>query len=137
MKISAEVVQKADLSGLMKSIDANTRKAIARATSGFTTSLKKRTQGGTGLKGGFKSYSSEYKKYKISKGKDPFKVNLRDTGSMMLSLTSRISGNAGYVYFNGGENNKKAYFNNQIRPFFGVTKKEQKEIDEIFTRYLK
>lgn len=137
MKISAEVVQKADLSGLMKSIDANTRKAIARATSEFTTSLKKRTQDGTGLKGRFKRYSAEYRKYKISKEKDPFKVNLRDTNSMMLSLTSRISGNAGYVYFNGGENNKKAYFNNQIRPFFGVTKKEQKEIDEIFTRYLK
>lgn len=137
MRISAEVVQKADLSGLIKSIDAKTKKAIARAVSGFTKSLKERTQNGTGLKGGFKSYSAEYKKYKISKQKDPFKVNLRDSGSMMLSLTSRISGNAGYVYFNGGENNKKAYFNNQTRPFFGVVKKEQKEIDEIFTRYLK
>lgn len=137
MRINVSIGGTTKVSTLQKQVSTKMRKALAVAGTQALTMIKRRTNKGQGLDGKFKPYSKEYQKYKVGKGKSPNVVNLRDTATMMTSMTSRIQGDTALIYFATSESNKKAYFNNKLRPFFDLTREEQKKIGNIFTRYLK
>lgn len=137
MKLNVSIGGSINVSATQKQVSSKMRKALSVAGTQALTMIKRRTNKGQGLDGKFKPYSKEYQKYKVSKGKSPNVANLRDTASMMTSMTSRIQGNTALIYFATSESNKKAYFNNKIRPFFDLTKEERQDINNIFTRYLK
>lgn len=137
MKLNVSIGGSLRVTTLQKQVSDKMRKALAVAGTQALTMIKRRTNKGQGLDGKFKPYSKEYKKYKAEKGKSTNVVNLRDTATMMTSMISRIQGDTALIYFATSESNKKAYFNNKLRPFFDLTKEEQKKIGNTFSRYLK
>ena len=137
MRINVSIGGTTKVSTLQKQVSAKMRKALAVAGTQALTMIKRRTDKGQGLDGKFKPYSKEYQKYKIKKRKSPNVVTLKDTASMMLNMTGRVQGNTALIYFDTSESNRKAYFNNKLRPFFDLTREEQKKIGNTFTRYLK
>jgi phage gpG-like protein len=137
MRLGVSIGGSLSVSSVQKQISDKMRKALAVAGTKALTMIKRRTNKGNGLNGKFKPYSKSYQAYKVKKGKNPFVVNLRDGGDMMKSMTARIQGDTALIYFTTSESNKKAYFNDKIRPFFDLTNDEKKKVNNIFTRYLK
>ena len=137
MRLSVSVGGTLTVSKIQKQVSDKMRKALAVAGTKALSMIKRRTNKGDGLNGKFKPYSKGYQAYKVDKGKNPFTVNLRDGGDMMKNMTARIQGDTALIYFTTAESNKKAYFNDKIRPFFDLNEEEQKTISNIFTRYLK
>lgn len=137
MRLSVSVGGTLTVSKIQKQVSDKMRKALAVAGTKALSMIKRRTNKGDGLNGRFKPYSKGYQAYKVDKGKNPFLVNLRDGGDMMKHMTARIQGDTALIYFTTAESNKKAYFNDKLRPFFDLNAEEQKTISNIFTRYLK
>lgn len=124
------------LSKLLKAQAAGIDKAILNTALRGTSIIKKRTQKGIGYVGGqFEKYSDSRAKARQERGLKTSVVDLMDTGKMLGSMQVRKSGRtSAQIYFVGAESNKKAYFNNRIRPFFGFN---QSEANTLFDHFMK
>jgi hypothetical protein len=99
--------------------------------------IEQRTSKGVGFKGGkFKPYNSVYAAFRTSKGRSTT-PDLRFTGQMMGSMTVRANSKQAEIYFSRAAESKKAAMNNKSRPFFGFSRKEEKQLGKTFFRYLK
>lgn len=94
--------------------------------------IMKRTQSGldANLKP-FKPYSKQYAKYKSEKYGST--VNLTETQKMLNGITYKKIPNGIRMYFNSGEQTKKAYYNQvTLKRFFFYVDRKQKDMIKKF-----
>ena len=118
---------------LPKKID----RALTIVASEGARNIVDRGNKGRGYKGTFAPYSPAYAKFRQKKGRQANPVDLNFTGQMWGSLTSglKTSGTAS-IFFADALGNKKAYFNNKKRPFFGFNSKDRKAFIKFFEKQI-
>lgn len=83
----------------------------------------------------FKPYSIGYKRAKV---KESGVVDLKDSGQMFSSLTSKITPSKGSLFFRQKSANDKAFYHDTgigkmpKREFFSISNKEQDKIEKLF-----
>lgn len=99
------------------------------------TNIKKRTMKGVDFKEHkFKEYSPKYKFIREGKGLPANIVDLFFTGSMMSSMTFEAKTDEVRIFFmptrdkKGSANPEKAFYLDQKRKFFEISKKDEDEI---------
>lgn len=134
MRIFARITNKPDLKGLQKQVSSETKRALARAGLLARQIILKRVQAGKEVNGNpFARYSDNYREFRQEKGL-PTRPDLNVTGTMLGALQVTKTYNKGYVdlYFLGQEQNKKALWNDKIRPFFDLSGQEKARINQLF-----
>lgn len=90
----------------------------------------------------FPPYSPRYAARRRKAGHPVQNVNLFFTGSMFSSLTYHAESSQVTSFFMptvdkyGGRNPQKAFFNDQLRPFFGLTDDDVTEIEKMVAKGL-
>lgn len=103
-------------------------RALRLLASEIIVGITRRTQSGRDVGNkGFKKYSPGYAKSKAKQfgGSRP---NLTRTGNMLNSQNSKDIRGGVRLFFVGGEENRKALFNQKSRKFFGIDSAQQKRI---------
>ena len=122
-----------DLTKITKQAQRDISRGITKAI-GKTGSLGKqiildRTKLGKGINSDFKAYTPEYMAVLEEEGKPSDTVDLYNTGQMLRSMqTKQLNSRTAQIYFDNPEAAKKAAFNNETRPFFGFSAKEEKQL---------
>ena len=113
-------------------------KALDAAALSAIEMIDNRTTKGFDVNGNrFKRYSKKYADYRVEKGRNPYPVDLQFTGRMLNSMRSKkVNYFSRLVFFRGSENNKKAAMNNESREFFGLNRKEQSRVADIYFKRL-
>jgi hypothetical protein len=89
----------------------------------------------------FQAYSKGYEAYRRREGL-PTEPDLFDTGSMLSSLTYEATSEYARVYFlpsedkEGTSNPAKAYYNQELRQFFGISAEDAVEINTLIDDFL-
>lgn len=106
------------------------------------TRIKTRTVEGKDVDGTpFKPYSPRYAMFRQEYGHPINKVNLTFTGSMLSSMTFNPDADRVQLYFlnttdeRGGRNPEKAFFLNEERRFFALSREDIEDIVDIVERY--
>lgn len=122
--------QATELTGSMK-------KALSITAQHGVNVIEDRTEDSKGYKGGkFKRYTKKYAKFRSSKGRGK-KPDLNFSGKMLGSMTTKAKKTEAKIFFTRAAEAKKAGMNNKTRPFFGFSRKEEKQLGKVFFRYLK
>jgi len=122
-----------DLTKITKQAQRDISRGITRAI-GRTGTLGKsiildRTKVGKGINSDFNEYTPEYMAILSEEGKPDSPVDLFNTGQMLRSMqTKQLNSRTAQIYFDNPEAAKKAAFNNETRPFFGFSAKEEKRL---------
>lgn len=150
---STAVIDTSDVDRLFNRLRRQFPKDVANALSataqkGITTILD-RTERGVGYKGAFSRYTPEYARRKAegwpqAQGRRAFSgdpsgaVNLMVTGNMLGSMTAKLDKQklTAEIRFTRAGEAKKAFFNNQKRPFFGFNQKEKMILRKFFYKRL-
>jgi hypothetical protein len=120
-----------------KELSASIKRALSITAQSGINIIEARTRKGVGFKGGkFKGYTPIYAAFRASKGRGN-NPDLQFTGLMLSSMTSRASSKQAEIFFTRPTESKKAAMNNKSRPFFGFSRKEEKQLGEVFFRALK
>jgi|TARA_B110000259_G_scaffold111830_1_gene127733 hypothetical protein len=120
-----------------KELSASIKRALSITAQSGINIIEARTSKGVGFKGGkFKDYTPIYAAFRASKGRGN-NPDLQFTGQMLSSMTSRASSKQAEIFFTRATESKKAAMNNKSRPFFGFSRKEEKQLGEVFFRALK
>jgi phage gpG-like protein len=136
IKTNAKKVQAA-LKKKGKDIDKSMKRALSITAQQGINIIEDRTQDGVGYKGGaFKGYSEKYAKFRRAKGRGK-NVDLQFSGRMLGSMTSKADRKKATIFCTRAEEAKKAAMNDKTRPFFGFNRKEEKQLANIFFRYIK
>ena len=128
-------VVKGSLDQIKRKIPAATSKGIAQAGLFIALAIKERTRKGISVQGSsFKPYSQAYAK-KRAKRNATLTPNLFFTGQMLGNMSfKKLSQTKGQVFFPHRQQNIKAFFNDQTRPFFDVNDKEEERAIKIFSK---
>jgi hypothetical protein len=118
---------------LPKQID----KALGIVASEGARNIQDRGLRGKGYKGSFEQYSPAYAKFRQKKGRNVYPVDLNFTGKMWAGLSSRNGSGFAEIYFSNADANRKAYFNNKKRPFFGFNSSDKKKLMRFFEKQIK
>lgn len=94
-----------------------------------------RTQRGIGIMGTFSPYSVGYALFRQKKGRG-INVDLNFTGSMLGSMVADKNRGYAEIKFSRASESRKAYFNNQKRPFFGFNANEKRRLVEFMKKRL-
>lgn len=94
-----------------------------------------RTRKGQGIDGIFKPYTPKYALFRKEKGRGT-SVDLNFTGAMLGSMTALKNRGYAEIKFTRATESKKAYFNNQRRPFFGFNRTERSKLVAFMKRRL-
>ena len=132
----------AKLKARLKKADATLSKQIDKAleitASEGARNIVNRGLKGKGYAGSFKPYSVAYAKFRKKKGRKDSPVDLNFTGKMWASLIGkRVSSKIAEISFTSADANRKAFFNNRERPFFGFNSKDKKALLTFFERQIK
>jgi len=125
-----------------KALSASFKRALSITAQAGVNIIEARTSKGDGFKGGkFEGYSTKgknggYAGFRERKGRG-LTPDLQFTGQMLSSMTSRASSKQAEIFFARATESKKAAMNNKTRPFFGFSKREEKQLGEILFRALK
>jgi hypothetical protein len=120
--------------GLQKQID----NALEITASEAARNIADRGKRGGGYLGKFAPYSPDYAKVRRAKGRQVSYVDLTDTGQMWAGLSATLERRGvAKIYFLNADANRKAYFNNKKRPFFGFNAKDKKALIKFFTSKIK
>ena len=120
-----------------KELSASIKRALSITAQSGINIIEARTSKGVGFKGGkFKDYTPIYAAFRASKGRGN-NPDLQFTGQMLSSMTSRASSKQAEIFFTRATESKQAAMNNKSRPFFGFSRKEEKQLGEVFFRALK
>jgi hypothetical protein len=122
---------KVNLGSYQKQISKELRLALVNAGLEAKKIILRRTGLGQGVEGKFKAYSDSYKKYR-EELELPTTPDLFVKGDMLGAMDVRIKADYAELYFISGEQNKKAFFNDKIRPFFDLNDKEKQRIRKLF-----
>jgi len=109
----------------------NARYALIKIGFLINSEIQKRVQtSGEGLNGAkLPAYSVKYGKRRKSKGRDASFRSLTFTGRMFLGLSARSEGAYRVILGFAGSEVKKAMYNNEKTPFFGIGNAEKSIID--------
>ena len=136
-------------------IKAGIKLALSRTAQVGINIIQDRTAEGQGYKGKFKAYSG-YRRGKSSKGYAKAKksgwpkskdrssfsgdasgiVNLNVTGKMTGGMTSKANSSRAVIFFTNPKITERAMINDSIRPFFGFSRLEEKQLAKTFERFL-
>ena len=128
-----------DLTNATRQARRDTSRGITKAI-GKTGTLGKsiildRTKLGKGINSAFKPYTPEYMAVLEEEGKPSDTVDLYNTGQMLRSMqTKQLNSRTVQIYFDNPEAAKKAAFNNEARPFFGFSAKEEQRLSTYFRK---
>ncbi len=112
-----------------RDISRGITKAIGRTGTLGKSIILDRTKLGKGINSAFKPYTPEYMAVLSEEGKPDSPVDLYNTGQMLRSMqTKQLNSRTAQIYFDNPEAAKKAAFNNETRPFFGFSAKEEKRL---------
>ena len=112
-----------------RDISRGITKAIGRTGTLGKQIILDRTKLGKGINSAFKPYTPEYMAVLSEEGKPNSPVDLFNTGQMLRSMQSKqLNSRTAQIYFDNPEAAKKAAFNNETRPFFGFSAKEEKRL---------
>jgi hypothetical protein len=142
MNISLEILDKSLLNKLKeieRELPDQVDKALFDAAAYGASLILDRTEKGDGVDGAFAPYSKQYAAAKKAgwprtKTRSAFSgdatgiVNLMVTGKMLSAITPRKGRGYSEIRFSTATANKKAFFNNQKRPFFKFNMTEQRLI---------
>ena len=118
----------ANLKKQSEQIKANIDKAIYEAAIEGRRMILDRTKRGISLDGkGFEPYSQAYKFYRQKKGRG-IKPNLMFRGTMLGAITTIKKRGYSLIKFTRVEEAQKAAWNQEKRPFFGLTDREKKQL---------
>lgn len=121
---------------LLKNLESQVKKALGEIAGDMKDQIVRRTQSGEEIEGGgFKKYSKSYAEFKKESGRPSDPPNLTFSGNMLQSIQTRVNeaGSGKYIAEIGFSNavaEKKARENQFRRPFFGFSKKQEREIKE-------
>lgn len=138
MKINISLNDKAirqRLAEMERDLPDNLDKALAQTAFHGSNIIADRTKAGRGIDGLFKPYSVQYAEFRRKNGRGA-NVDLNYTGQMMSSLTAFKRRGYAEIRFSNALANKKAYFNNRLRPFFGFNSNEKRQLVEFMKRRL-
>ena len=113
-------------------------KALDAAALSAIEMIDNRTTSGFDINGNrFKRYSKKYADYRVEKGRNVYPVDLQFTGRMLNSMRAKkLTYWSRLVFFRGAENSKKAAMNNKSREFFGLNKREQSRVADVYFKRL-
>ena len=128
-------------------IKAGIKLALSRTAQVGINIIQDRTEKGQGNEGKFKAYSKDYaiaKKEGWPKSKDRSSfsgdasgiVNLNVTGKMTGGMTSKANSSRAVIFFTNPKITERAMINDSIRPFFGFSRLEEKQLAKTFERFL-
>ena len=122
-----------------KSIRRNLKTHLEKGLEQETTEIIQRTQSGRDAKGRpFKPYSRKYAEYRVDHGRFTSPVDLTFTGDMLKAIHSKVRKNGsdrleGVIYLSANEADK-ARSNMKKRKFFGLSKKQRKDLLNLLRR---
>lgn len=123
------------LAEMERDLPDNLDKALAQTAFYGSNIIADRTKAGRGISGIFKPYSPQYAEFRRENGRGA-NVDLNYTGQMMSSLTAFKRRGYAEIRFSNALANKKAYFNNKTRPFFGFNTTEKRQLLEFMKKRL-
>lgn len=127
---------KARIAQLNRDIPTKLDNALLRTALYGNSIIKRRTQKGQGIAGAFKPYSPDYAMFRREKGRQVSPVNLEFTGKMLSAMQAFKGRGFAEISFTRAAEAKKAFFNNQRRPFFGFNQNEKRKLVDFFKREL-
>jgi len=128
---------KAKLEKKGKDVGKSVSRALSITAQEGINIIERRTKRSVGFKGGkFTGYSPKYAKFRRFKGRTN-RPNLEFSGKMLGAITSRADRKKATIFFTRAAEAKKAAGNNKLRPFFGLNRKEEKKLGDIFFRNIK
>lgn len=148
LNISSSKLQ-ARLNKADKELPKQIDRALQIIASEGARNIEERGQKGKGYKGSFIPYSASYAKakrngWRATSKREGFSgdpsgvVNLTLHGRMWAGLTSKLAKKGmAEIYFSTADANKKAYFNNKKRPFFGFSNKDRIAFVKFFEKQIK
>ncbi len=120
-----------------KELSRSVRKALSITAQTGVGIIENRTAKGKGFKGGgFKKYSPTYAAFRSKNGRGST-PDLQFTGKMLGSMTTKANSKQAVIFFSRAAESKKAAMNNKSRPFFGFSRKDEKQLGQVFFRNLK
>lgn len=123
--------------GKSDNVDAMFKRALSRTALHGKNIIQDRMDSGVSYKGGlFKKYSKKYLKFRKSKGRGQ-KPDLQFTRQMRSGMTTSATNTKAKIFFTRPDDAKKAFKNEQTRPFFGFSNKEQDELRDKLIENLK
>jgi len=126
----SKIVVKGDFGKLRAKIEKKDKgftKFLAEIATILNGKIQRRVQQrGQGVKGRMPLYSERYERFRKKKGLQVSRRDLTFTGLMWQSLTviRKPARKQAQMFFSGAEENRKAFFNDERTPFFGLTRSE-------------
>jgi hypothetical protein len=122
-----------DIDRRLKALPQNIDRALAITAQQGVNIILDRTERGKGINSVFTPYTEKYAKFRQQRGRKIFPVDLNFTGRMLGSMTTeRVRSGVQRIKFSRAEESRKAYFNNQKRPFFGFSQSEKAILAKFF-----
>tara|TARA_R100001377_G_scaffold85_2_gene122 strand:- start:5334 stop:5786 length:453 start_codon:yes stop_codon:yes gene_type:complete len=145
IKIKANTIEVVNyLKKLQKTIPKDITRALNVVSAYGVKQITEKTQKGqTPDGGGFQEYSSRAKEDRNKRGRQTSFVDLTDSGKMFSSLTWKVSGSKGSLFFRRQTENEKAFRHDQgigklpRRPFFAIGKQDENKIRDLFFKHIK
>lgn len=137
-----KVVKKPNFKEKADKITDALRRTAEREGQFLRTEIVKRTQSGKGIEGGaLKEYSRSYKELLIREGEST-NVDLTRTQQMLGAIQSRVrQAKDGLlelvIYFSSSNESNKARWNSALRPFFGISRKQYRDLVKTFREAIK
>jgi hypothetical protein len=120
---------------MRKEYEAKYKSALYRVAQVGINVILDRTLRGVGYKGAFAPYTKEYAAFRTEKNRGLL-PNLKFTGKMQGSITSRADSRKAEIFFTEKEHGKKAAMLDKKRPWFGFNDKEVGRLAKVFERYI-
>lgn len=146
MSDSVQVENNTDLKQLIAQLESSgggrtLEDAVAEVIPQIWTFYRAQISRGIGYKGGFKSYSKSYEKWKSEKYGRGNPPDLLVTGRMLNSFTTkteRLAGNkiAGVIFSQDASQAEKIEKNNSSRPFLGTNEQQLKLFEDAIREWL-
>ena len=145
IKIKANTIEVVNyIKKLERSIPKDITRALNVVSAYGVDQKEKKTRRNEMPDGGrFKDYSQQYKNSRAYKRKENKFVDLTLHGDMLGSLTWKVSGSKGSLFFRRQTENEKAFRHDQgigklpKRPFFAIGKQDENKIRDLFFKHIK
>tara|TARA_R110000824_G_scaffold6017_6_gene27690 strand:+ start:454 stop:909 length:456 start_codon:yes stop_codon:yes gene_type:complete len=145
IKIKANTIEVVNyLKKLQKTIPKDITRALNVVSAYGVKQIGEKTRKGEMPDGGrFAEYSQRAKEDRSKRGRQTSFVDLTDSGKMFSSLTWKVSGSKGSLFFRRQTENEKAFRHDQgigklpRRPFFAIGKRDENKIRDLFYKHIK
>lgn len=135
MRIDIQIARMPDIRRMSQRALARLNEGLNQAALKAVELIKVRTAAGVGVDGAFVAYSESYEKHRLERGFSAT-PNLFYSGKMLNAMQIKQGEGYAEIYFSGKQENKKAAFNNELRPFFDLNKDERKQVTSVLRRYI-